>query len=71
MHLRLNVEGYLIPENEKLSKQSTDYYNTDYIYYYWNQKFEDIEYKPPVMKEKFEISLWRIDEYGVSKTKSR
>lgn len=71
MHLRLNVEGYLIPDNEKLSKQSTDYYNTDYIYYYSNQKFEDIEYKPPVMKEKFEISLWRIDEYGVSKTKSR
>ena len=69
---RLNIDGYSVPENEKLSINETkNYVDSISTSYYWKQKFEELEYQPPIIRKKFQISLWRIDEYGVVKTRSR
>ena len=68
---RLSKEGYVIPEDEILDKKKFESTNSAYIGYKSKQMFENLEYQPPTMREKFQISLWRIDEYGIVKTKSR
>jgi hypothetical protein len=66
---KLKPEGYEIPENEKLKTENHTYAMTDYISWYPKQPFREIEYRPPMIREKLQLSLWKIDNYGVVKVK--
>ena len=68
---KFKPEGYEIPENEKISTENTTYALTDYISWYPKQPYKNIEYNPPLLREKFQLSIWKADIYGVYKIKDR
>lgn len=65
------MEGYTIPDTEKVLTESNSYAMTDYATYYARKNYKGIEYQPKIIREKLQISLWRMDAYGVVKTKDR
>ena len=64
-------KDYEIPENEKLSTENTTYAMSDYVSWYPKQPYKTIEYNPPILREKFQLSIWKSDAYGVYKIKDR
>ena len=61
----------MIPDNEKLSRESVTYMPSEYISWAPKKKYKGFEYRPPIIREKLQISLWRVDRFGVVKTKSK
>lgn len=65
----LKPEGYEIPEDEKLQTENLYDAMSDKISWYPKLPFREIEYRPPLIREKLQLSLWKIDNYGVVKIK--
>lgn len=40
-------------------------------YYKFNASIGDAKYEPPIIREKLQISLWRVDNHDIVKTKDR
>ena len=60
----------MIPTEEKFITDNFAEINVDKRYIIYNKKFRGFEYQPKIVREKYNISLWRVDEFGVVKTKS-
>lgn len=64
----LKIEGYEIPSEEEI-KVGQEEKGLPSYYFDWFTSCEGVNYQPPIQRNKFQISLWKIDEYGVAKTK--
>lgn len=62
-------EGYVIPDVEKMDTGNQSYQTTDTAYWYPKSPFRTIEYQPKCIREKYQISLWKVDSFGVVKIK--
>lgn len=67
----MNEKDFSIPENEKLDTTEHTYAPSEYYSVNTKKKFQELEYKPAIIREKFQISLWRVDDFGLVKTKDR
>jgi hypothetical protein len=47
------------------------YIPSDYISWAPNKKYKGFDYRPPIIREKLQISIWKIDRFGVVKTKEK
>lgn len=65
------IPGYSVPDTEKINLENTTYIPSDYQNWSTKSPYEGIEYKPPIIREKFQISLWRVDNVSCVKTKDR
>ena len=70
MH-RFAYEGYEIPEAEKPKYENVTYAESDYSSYTYGLKYNGLEYQPPIVREKLQISLWRADNYTWVKTRDK
>jgi hypothetical protein len=69
LKFRLNPEGFTIPIEEKVIKDNKTYEDTEYRTFTMKKDYKGFEYQPSIIREKMQISLWKIDNYGVVKTK--
>ena len=51
--------------------ENVTYPKTTYANYSPKKEIEGVEYRPPIIREKFQISLWRVDDYTCVKTRDK
>ena len=63
-------DDYTIPDKESTYFESgfESYRNIDW---YFDIQYQGFRYTAPFMVEKYQISLWRVDYYGVVRVKER
>lgn len=61
----------MIPEKERITANNFKVLATDSVQSLPKRMFKGIEYVPLAWRDLFQISIWRVDEYGVVKTISR
>ena len=64
-------EGYQLPENEKQNQQEAMFMNTNSNSAYFNWGINDIYAQPPMLREMYQISLWKVDDFGIVRVKDR
>lgn len=69
--IRLAKPGYSVPDIEKPNQGNADYSHSEYYSWTYELKLGDVNYIPPILKEKLQISLWKVDSHGIVKTKDR
>ncbi|CAI2365026.1 unnamed protein product [Moneuplotes crassus] len=68
---RFARSGYSIPDNEKIVYETRQNGYYDYVSYNNELKYNEVSYEPPILREKYQISLWRCDQFTCVKTKDR
>lgn len=64
--------SYQTPEDEKLNTNNFQNDTTVGLSSLYDiSVFGDVKYEPPITKEKYQISIWKIDEFGMVKVKDR
>ena len=63
-------DNYTIPEEEKPHFEFYDYRSRE-IGLYFDIQYQGFRYTAPFMVEKYQISLWKVDNYGVVRVKQR
>ena len=63
-------DGYTIPE-EEIPHFEGDIRNKRIIDWYFDIQYQGFRYSAPFMVEKYQISLWKVDNYGVVRVKER
>ena len=61
----------MIPESEKLPKLNYSSVWKEELLSFSKRKFKGFEYIPQIARDKFQISIWKADEFGIVKTYSR
>lgn len=54
-----------------MSREATTYIPSEYVSWNSKKKYKGFEYRPPIIREKLQISIWRADRFGVVKTKAK
>ena len=63
-------DGYTIPEEEQPDFEGDIRTQRD-IRLYFDIQYQGFRYTAPFMVEKYQISLWKVDNYGVVRVKER
>ena len=63
----LRPKGYQIPTDEKLYHENTKEQDINRVHWDKQWSFQNITYRPQILREKLQLSIWKVDTYGVSK----
>ena len=65
--------NYEVPADEQpfMDPIESSYSQKYYSDYYTSGVYGDLVYKPKILREKYQISLWKIDMFGVVRVKDR
>ena len=62
-----------MPDSEKPHQNKIEnyYWSSDQYLYYEDYNLPGLKYTPPAIREQYQISLWKVDQYGIVRIKDK
>ena len=64
-------EGYSFPESETSEQSDNLFFNGSYEISGFDAKFKDLNITPPLLREKYQLGIWKFDNFGVVRIRDR
>lgn len=69
LYSRFAMKDHSEGDSEKPKYETVTYSESDYLNFNQDCTFEGVSYQPDILRNKYQISLWRCDQFTCVKTK--